>query len=180
MDAAADLFHEQGVNATSLGDVLRASRTGKGQFYQHFVSREDLVLHVLERHRDLLGQAEPIRSWDDVRAWLDHHLMMQTHHHYRRGCPVGTAAYALQPGQEEERIVLEQIFDRMRDSLAEFFAREQAAERFSADADPRRLACFAVAAVQGAMILGLLDRDPGASAGVVAEVIAHLRSFVVA
>jgi hypothetical protein len=31
--AAADLFHKQGVHATSPDDVIEASSTGKGQFY---------------------------------------------------------------------------------------------------------------------------------------------------
>jgi AcrR family transcriptional regulator len=68
LQTAADLFHERGINATTAGDVLRASATGKGQFYQHFPSREALVNEVLKRHRAFPAAALPIRSWDDLRA----------------------------------------------------------------------------------------------------------------
>jgi len=62
----------------------------------------------------------------------------------------------------------------MRRTLAAFLRREQVAGRLEAGADPRRLADFAVAAVQGAMLLGLLERGPSPARGVVEEAFAHL------
>ncbi len=46
--AAADLFHKQGVGATSPDEILEASRAGKGQFYHYFGSKEGLVHEVLK------------------------------------------------------------------------------------------------------------------------------------
>jgi TetR/AcrR family transcriptional regulator, transcriptional repressor for nem operon len=174
LQTAADLFHERGINATTVGDVLRASATGKGQFYQHFPSREALVNEVLERHRAFLAAAPPIRSWDDLRAWLLHYLQLQRSFGYQRGCPVGTAAYALQPDQDQPRTTLKQIFDHMRQAIAAFLRAEQQAGRLRAGAEPGRLADFTVAAVQGAMLLGLLDRGPGPARAAVEETYAHL------
>jgi TetR/AcrR family transcriptional regulator, transcriptional repressor for nem operon len=176
LQTAADLFHERGINATTVGDVLRASATGKGQFYQHFPSREALVNEVLERHRAFLAGAPPIRSWEDLRGWLLHYLQLQHSFAYQRGCPVGTAAYALQPDQDRPRSTLKQIFDHMRQAIAAFLAAEQEAGRLRAGAEPRRLADFTVAAVQGAMLLGLLDRGPAPARAVVEETYAHLVS----
>src|SRR5258708_19860506 len=48
--AAADLFHRQGVHATSPDQVIAASKTGKGQFYHYFKSKEGLVHEVLQHH----------------------------------------------------------------------------------------------------------------------------------
>jgi AcrR family transcriptional regulator len=44
MLAAADLFHKQGVHATSPDEVIEASNTGKGQFYHYFKSKEGLYM----------------------------------------------------------------------------------------------------------------------------------------
>ena len=44
--AAADLFHKQGARSTSPDQVIEASRTGKGQFYHYFKSKEGLVHEV--------------------------------------------------------------------------------------------------------------------------------------
>ena len=52
--AAADLFHRQGVVATSPDQVIAASETGKGQFYHYFGSKEGLVHEVLRFIRDRL------------------------------------------------------------------------------------------------------------------------------
>jgi TetR/AcrR family transcriptional regulator, transcriptional repressor for nem operon len=177
LQTAVDLFHERGINATTLGDVLRASGTGKGQFYQHLPGREALVNEVLERHRAFLAGAAPIRSWDDLRGWLHHYLQLQRSFGYQRGCPVGTAAYALQPDQDQPRATLKQIFDHLRQELAAFFRAEQRAGRLRSGAEPRRLADFTVAAVQGAMLLGLLERGPGPARAVVEETYAHLVGY---
>ena len=48
--AAADLFHQQGVRATSPDEVIQASGTGKGQFYHYFKNKEGLVHEVLQAH----------------------------------------------------------------------------------------------------------------------------------
>src|SRR5262245_32930759 len=40
--AATDLFHKQGVSATSPDQVIEASGTGKGQFYHYFRNKEGL------------------------------------------------------------------------------------------------------------------------------------------
>jgi TetR/AcrR family transcriptional regulator, transcriptional repressor for nem operon len=179
MTSALDLIHERGMHAVSVGDVLRASGTGKSQFYQHFAGRDELVVEVLRRHRSFLERrdAAPLTSWDAVRAWMDSHLADMRHFAYQRGCPVGTPAYALQPDQESERRELKAIFDRMRARLAGFLRTEQRAGRLSADADPAALAAFTVAAVQGGLLLGLVDRGAAPVRAALDEAFAHLRSY---
>jgi AcrR family transcriptional regulator len=48
--AAADLFHKQGARATSPDEIIEASRTGKGQFYHYFKSKEGLIHEVLQSY----------------------------------------------------------------------------------------------------------------------------------
>ena len=50
LGTAADLFHKQGVGATSPDEILEASRAGKGQFYHYFGSKEGLVHQVLQSY----------------------------------------------------------------------------------------------------------------------------------
>jgi TetR/AcrR family transcriptional repressor of nem operon len=175
---AATLFHQRGINATSLGEVLRASGAGKGQFYQHFSSRDDLVDRVLERHASVFRSGPEIGTWDELRDWMDGYVGRQAEAGYLVGCPVGTAAYALQADQDRPREALGTIFGGMRDTLAAFFRSERHAGRLAPDADPRRLAEFTIAAVQGAMILGLVERGPAAARRVVDEAYAHLSSHI--
>jgi AcrR family transcriptional regulator len=67
---AADLFHKQGVGATSPDDIIAASKTGKSQFYHYFKSKEDLVHEVLQAHlRAIKTGAAPIGY--DIASWRD-------------------------------------------------------------------------------------------------------------
>src|ERR1044071_1555787 len=49
LKAATRLIHVQGYQNTSLDDVLRESGVGKGNFYYHFRSKEDLGFAILDR-----------------------------------------------------------------------------------------------------------------------------------
>src|SRR5205814_2032416 len=93
--AAADLFHKQGVNATSPDDVIEASDTGKGQFYHYFKSKEGLVHEVLQTYLQAIRSgATPIdydiSSWQKLEAWFQAHIELQKNFAMKRGCPFGT------------------------------------------------------------------------------------------
>jgi len=45
------LFSLKGFLSTSIHDILKASNTSKGGFYNHFASKEDLFFHVLDEAR---------------------------------------------------------------------------------------------------------------------------------
>jgi TetR/AcrR family transcriptional regulator, transcriptional repressor for nem operon len=94
---AAELFHKQGLHATSPDDIIEASETGKGQFYHYFKSKEGLVHEVLLWHLDAIRSGtSPIKydisSWRDLEAWLYSHIEFQKSFGMTRGCPFGTAA----------------------------------------------------------------------------------------
>jgi AcrR family transcriptional regulator len=72
---AADLFHKQGVGATSPDQVIEASETGKGQFYHYFKSKEGLVHEVLQTYLDDIAKgiaplSYEIDSWEDLERWF--------------------------------------------------------------------------------------------------------------
>jgi AcrR family transcriptional regulator len=63
--AAIRLFVEKGVTETSVRDIARAVDVSEGALYRHFVSKDELVWAVFERHYvefagrlDALAQAE--------------------------------------------------------------------------------------------------------------------------
>jgi AcrR family transcriptional regulator len=46
LDAAVDLFAEQGYDGTSVAEVITRAGVAKGGFYHHFASKEDLLYEV--------------------------------------------------------------------------------------------------------------------------------------
>jgi AcrR family transcriptional regulator len=50
LDAAGDLFYRQGINAVGINAIIARAGIAKATLYQHFASKDDLVLAFLERH----------------------------------------------------------------------------------------------------------------------------------
>jgi AcrR family transcriptional regulator len=178
--AAADLFHRQGLRATSPDEIIEASSTGKGQFYHYFKNKEGLVHEVLLYHLQAVHDGTaPIRydieSWADLEAWFSGHIELQKQFRMARGCPFGTAANEITENDELLRQDLVAIFATIEQKLANFFAREKARGNLAADADEIGLARFCIATIQGAMLLGKVTRSSAVAEAVVAEALAHLR-----
>src|ERR1700751_3253170 len=80
--SAADLFHKQGVGATSPDQIIEASGTGKGQFYHYFKSKEGLVHEVLQTYLDHITKGTAllsyeIKSWQDLERWFSSNIELQ-------------------------------------------------------------------------------------------------------
>jgi TetR/AcrR family transcriptional regulator, transcriptional repressor for nem operon len=181
---AADLFHKQGVVATSPDEILQASRAGKGQFYHYFGSKEGLVHEVLQSYIEGVETGiGPINyevgSWGDLERWFASHIELQKKFRMTRGCPFGTVGNGVTEKNELIRQDLSHLFEIVKNKLRVFFIREKAQGRLVADADEDRLADFCIAAIQGAMLMGKVKRSPQPVEAAVREALAHLRRYVV-
>jgi AcrR family transcriptional regulator len=55
--AAVELFAERGYVATTIDDIVARAGVTKPMLYRHFESKQELVMTLLERHRDELAAA---------------------------------------------------------------------------------------------------------------------------
>jgi TetR/AcrR family transcriptional regulator, transcriptional repressor for nem operon len=180
--AAADLFHKQGVVATSPDQVIEASGTGKGQFYYYFKNKEGLVHEVLQAYlEDIRSGHAPlsyeIASWDDLERWFLAQIALQKRFRMTRGCPFGTIGNEVTENNELIRQDLSLIFEVIRTKLAAFLIREKAAGRLDARVKEDDLADFCLATIQGAMLMGKVKRSSRLAERVVGEAMAHLRRY---
>jgi AcrR family transcriptional regulator len=180
--AAANLFHKQGIVATSPDQVIEASGTGKGQFYHYFKNKEDLVHQVLHRYLGAIRDGSgPIRyeieSWDDLEQWFLAHLGLQKQFEMTRGCPLGTIGNEVTENDELIRQDLSLIFEVVKSKIAKFFVKEKASGRLMPDAREDELADFCVAMIQGAMLLGKVKRNSLLVEATVRETMRHLRGY---
>lgn len=181
--AAADLFHKQGVAATSPDQVIAASGTGKSQFYHYFGSKEGLVHEVLQTWLEAVRggtyPADPaINSWRDLEQWFRAHVKWQKRFQMTRGCPLGTIGNEVTADDELVRQDLTLIFEVMRNKLAAFFIREKAAGRLEPGAREHELADFCLATVEGAMLMGRISRSSAVVEPAMDEALLHLRSYI--
>ncbi len=182
IQTAADLFHKQGVRATSPDDVIDASGTGKGQFYHYFKNKEGLIHEVLLTHLDSIRKGTApvkydVNSWQELEQWFFAHLELQRTFNMTRGCPFGTVGNEV---TENDTLIcqdLSLIFEVVKNKLATFFMKEKANGRLSRDANEERMADFCIAVIQGAMLMGKIKRDSQPVETTVREALTHLKRY---
>jgi TetR/AcrR family transcriptional regulator, transcriptional repressor for nem operon len=179
---AADLFHKQGVRATSPDQIIELSGTGKGQFYHYFKNKEGLVHEVLQSHLDAIrNRTAPLNyeidSWQDLEKWFRAQIQLQKSFKMTRGCPFGTIGNEITAADELVRQDLSLIFEVIRNKLASFFIREKAKGRLREEANEDSMADFCIAVVQGAMLLGRVRRNSQPADTTIQEALAHLERY---
>src|SRR5215831_21280239 len=137
---AADLFHKQGARATSPDEIIEASRTGKGQFYHYFKSKEGLIHEVIQTFLEEIKAGKSpvnyeIRSWKDLENWFGTQLELQKGYEMTRGCPFGTLGNEVTDNDELVRQDLSLVFEVVKNKLAAFFIREKAKGNLARGAD---------------------------------------------
>jgi TetR/AcrR family transcriptional repressor of nem operon len=180
---AADLFHKQGARATSPDEIIEASRTGKGQFYHYFRSKEGLIHEVLQAYLDEIKTRSArvnyeIKSWRDLEKWFAAQVELQENYEMTRGCPFGTLGNEVTANDELVRQDLSLLFEVVKNKIAAFFVQEKAKGRLVKRADPERMADFCIASMQGGMLMGKIKRCSQTVEIAVQEALAHLKNYV--
>jgi TetR/AcrR family transcriptional repressor of nem operon len=180
--AAADLFHKQGVVATSPDQIIDASGTGKGQFYHYFRNKDGLVHEVLQMYLEAIRNgggplSYDITSWDELEHWFIAQVGLQKRFRMTRGCPFGTIGNEVTENDELIRQDLNLIFEVAKAKIATFFVKEKASGRLDRSVREDQLADFCLATIQGAMLMGKVKRSSQLVESVVHEAMAHLRGY---
>jgi len=164
ISVALDLFHEKGINATSVDDILAASDTGKSQFYYYFKSKEGLIGAVLDRLADYIGnlkfmQHKGLDSFQDLEDFFHFFINMNKNLDLPRACPMGFIGAELSPCQEELSVKVNQIFDSIKMTLKNFFDKAKKKGDFKKDLNTENLAEFCLAVIQGALITAKIRKN---------------------
>jgi AcrR family transcriptional regulator len=182
--AAIDLFHKQGARGTSPDEIIEASRTGKGQFYHYFKSKEGLVHEVLQAYLEEIKAGTSrvsyeVNSWRDLQIWFAAQAELQRQYEMTRGCPFGTLGNEVTENDELVRQDLSLLFEVIKSKLAAFFLSEKAKGKLVKQANPERMADFCIASMQGALLMGKIKRSSQPVEASVQEALAHLKSYLV-
>jgi TetR/AcrR family transcriptional regulator, transcriptional repressor for nem operon len=163
---AMRLFWEKGYNSTSVADILRESGTNSGSLYHFFATKQDLLVGVLEQYRDGIEPMLLIPVWQGVEDPMERvpallagyrRLLVETD--FRLGCPIGNVALEIAEPDPVVRERLIQNFEAWTDAVERCL--EEAGERIPHDVDRRALATFALATMEGGVMLARACRDIG-------------------
>jgi len=180
--AAMELFHLQGIHATTVDQVLEKSGTGKSQFYHYFKNKEGLIHSVLMTFYSRLtpngGPVQTkIQSWDDLERWFQRVIDFQKSIRWTRSCPVGTIGNDLAEDQELLRQDVRLIFELTKKPLADFFSLMKGRGELPADANPDTLADFCFTIMQGGMLVSKIKRESAPFENSVAHALSYLQSL---
>ncbi len=182
LEAAASLTVKNGVNGTSVDDVLKASATGKSQFYHYFASKDALVKELISHHLEnslglkALALEGPLDSIDDFGAWLARLVQAQADGLFDDGCPIGNLAAELSAQNETVRVELQKVILGWREALAGGFEALKGKGLLRADVEPARLATFVVSCLEGALLLAKTERTAEPLVASAAELLAHVQA----
>jgi AcrR family transcriptional regulator len=161
---ALDLFHENGINATSVDGILEASGTGKSQFYYYFKSKEGLISAVLASFfKFIKSDGSPIdheiSSWEDLEGFLNFFVTMNKSFDKPRACPLGFIGVELNSSQAELSVQVNEIFDYMKFALKKFFDKAKKNGDLKKNIDTDSLADFCLAILQGGLMTSKIRKD---------------------
>jgi TetR/AcrR family transcriptional repressor of nem operon len=167
LEAATKLMHVRGYQNTSLDDVLRESGVGKGNFYYHFRSKEDLgyaildqlVASFLERTLEPCFSAADTPRLTQIRCFLDRVVEAQRQRKCVGGCAMGNLASELSDVHEGFRERLASVFTAWRERLTVALREAQARGEVVAACEPDAIGHFLVAGLEGAMLLSKVSKD---------------------
>jgi AcrR family transcriptional regulator len=175
--AAAQLIAERGVAATSLDDVLAATRTSKSQLYHYFGDRAALLRAVVVHNTEsVLSHLGPLDNWKAIRAWFDALVEIQAERSARWGCPIGSLVSQLVEADPDARVDLADAFARWEGHLSDGLKTMQVDGKLDRRTDPNELATATMAAIQGGLLLAQTKRDPNQLAIALDAAYGHLRA----
>jgi len=167
LDAAMELFHANGYNATGVSAILRRAEVNSGSLYHYFPTKEDLLLALLERYRELLWPLviEPVfdRVSDPIErifGVLEGYRQMLIATECGLGCPIGNLALELSDALPAARRLIAENFEGWR--LAIRACLDDAADRLPPDTDRDQLATFVLTTMEGGVMQSKAHRmlDP--------------------
>jgi TetR/AcrR family transcriptional regulator, transcriptional repressor for nem operon len=185
--AATRLIHVHGYNAMALDDVLRESGVGKGNFYYHFKSKEDLGHAILDQIVDGFLQRTLAPCFADpdapplgqIRCFLDRVLEAQRQRNCVGGCVMGNLASELSDVHEGFRTRLATLFTEWQARLATALESARRRGELAGGSEPETVAGFVVATLEGAILLAKVSKDIRVMEQCVAELKRYLALYEV-
>jgi TetR/AcrR family transcriptional repressor of nem operon len=157
LTAAFEEIYRRGFQAASLDTILAQAGVTKGALYHHFPDKAALGLAVvnevvkgllLERWLGLLqdSRQDPITA---LQRTLRYRATHPGPHEIELGCPLNNLAQEMSPLDERFRRAINATFDAWREGFAKTLERGQTEGSVRRDVDPRKIAAFLVAAIEG-------------------------------
>lgn len=168
VQAGLDQFHRAGFNGSSVEDITDTAGVPKGSFYNHFKSKEDLAVEVVEQYvkeyETLLATLRdtavpPVKRLKRYFTAMSETFLESGH---KRGCLLGNFSSEMADHSEPVRLRLETAFDEWIKLIAIVVKEAQEAGEVDSKVKPDQLAGVLLSAFEGALLRARAANDPRA------------------
>jgi TetR/AcrR family transcriptional repressor of nem operon len=159
--------HERGFASVGLREITAAAGVAQGSFTNHFASKEDFGVAVLdyyfEQIRGIIAatlQDEQRRPIERLRAYFDAIIDLFAGSGWRFGCLAGNMGLEAAEHSERIRLRLIEIFAEWSPPFAEAIRQAQSAGEIRPDLDADEAGAALLDAWHGAMLRMKIERSP--------------------
>jgi TetR/AcrR family transcriptional regulator, transcriptional repressor for nem operon len=181
LDAALKVIRAKGYSATTVDDICAASGVGKGSFFHHFKSKEELAIAATQHWTQVtcaLFESAPYQAVSDPRerilAYIDFRAQIVEGDLADVTCLLGTMVQETYDSHPAIRAACREGIESHARTLAPMIAEAKALYAPKADWDAENLALYTQAALQGAFIMAKAQGN----ASIATSFIGHLRNYV--
>jgi TetR/AcrR family transcriptional regulator, transcriptional repressor for nem operon len=161
VDAGVKLMRARGYSATTVDDICAGAGVTKGGFFHYFKSKDDVAHTVLTYFHERKVKDYEAASFrkladplDRVFGRLDYvEESVGGDGHVTKGCLIGMFAQELAFTNPEIRDICQNFFSRMVGDFSQDIAEAKSLHAPDAKFDPKALAQFYLAIVQGSLML---------------------------
>ena len=159
IDRATQVFWSQGYTATSMADLLAATRLSRSSLYETFAGKEALFRRCLQHYADVLAGslASQLEQTDDARGFIRQTFLQFARQadaaEVRQGCFAMNTAVELGHTDSELAGEAQQSIQRFRRVFEQAIRQAQSQGTISTDKDAAALAQYLVASMSGLRML---------------------------
>lgn len=162
---AAEAWHASSFDGIGTAEICRRAKVHKGSFFHFFPSKDDLLLAVLDRYAEQIGEhlvagpfapdVPPLARFERFFARLGAQMQQEiARDGCIRGCPIGNVVLELATRSPAVRAAAARVFDRMRTVFEQALDEALARGELLPGTDPRTAATALLAYLQGLAVLG--------------------------
>lgn len=178
VDAAMQVFWQQGYRATSVEDLVEATGLQRGSLYGAFGDKHGLLIEALDAYGEqavqrldglLAESSDPVEALRQFigMAGLD----CQDEVTGSRGCLLGNTCSELAAHDEVARARVQGFVTKLRLAMADALRRGQAMGTFDTRRDPEAVAMLIQCSLQGLALLAKTRPDPALVDSVIHELV---------
>lgn len=181
--SAAPIFNVKGFAGASIADILDATGLEKGGLYRHFASKDELAIAAFDHAikilevRRMAAQAKATTALGRLRAYVDTIAASIENPPLRGGCPILNTAIDADDTHVELRKHAASAMREWQARLIEAVSDGVASGELRPDADAVATASILTSALEGAIMVTALLREPAQMKRVVAHLHAYLDSL---